>query len=396
MVDVTATPHALMPSRKQPASLVIGLSGLSLVWVLVGLHFIFRHGSTDDVRYLVTFAAVFAVLAPQAARLPRGASLRSGMAVLLAGMLLLPPQLVVLVPIPGLLIAALVQRRRWRTEALNVGHVSLGLYVGGHVFHKLSYVDALSLPASLPVALLALAVHLLINRFAAALVVSLRMQKPIMPQLTARFAELGWSQFAIHTFAIVLAVMYGNAGLWGLVAGCLPLIGLAQIIAQNSQVPLLRQAALTDGLTGVENRAAWEQLARATAPGDFTGTLVMFDLDHLKRINDTLGHAAGDELLRDFTGTIRSQVRQTDRLFRFGGDEFVLLIPHKASATARIHKHIEQIVDDVAASWQSQRLRAGVSLGIVTLPGEATTLADALQLADARLYADKERNAKAR
>lgn len=89
----------------------------------------------------------------------------------------------------------------------------------------------------------------------------------------------------------------------------------------------LRRVSLYDALTGCLNRRAFlEQVALEGARASF-GTVVMVDLDNLKTVNDTLGHSAGDELLRAAAEVLRHATRPMDRLFRWGGDEFLLLMP---------------------------------------------------------------------
>lgn len=89
----------------------------------------------------------------------------------------------------------------------------------------------------------------------------------------------------------------------------------------------LRRAALYDPLTGVMNRSAFtEGLGLDMARASF-GTVVLLDLDNLKEVNDEYGHAGGDLLLRATADALRGALRQTDRLYRWGGDEFLLLLP---------------------------------------------------------------------
>lgn len=101
----------------------------------------------------------------------------------------------------------------------------------------------------------------------------------------------------------------------------------------------LHQLATIDPLTGIGNRRALEtELERVFAEHDRYGTaygLLVMDLDHFKRINDTFGHKAGDRVLKDFVNIVDSACRQSDRLFRFGGEEFVLVAPQVDLRRAR-------------------------------------------------------------
>ena len=91
----------------------------------------------------------------------------------------------------------------------------------------------------------------------------------------------------------------------------------------------LRQLSMTDGLTGLGNRRAFDEALRQEIARfgrtDSPLSLVLLDLDHFKRVNDTLGHRVGDEVLVSFAARLRSVARESDRLFRYGGEEFAVL-----------------------------------------------------------------------
>ncbi|HEY0156095.1 MAG TPA: diguanylate cyclase [Thermoanaerobaculia bacterium] len=89
----------------------------------------------------------------------------------------------------------------------------------------------------------------------------------------------------------------------------------------------LKQLSLYDPLTGALNRRAYDEGAGLEPLGGRFGTALMLDMDNLKTVNDTSGHAAGDELLRRLVETLRGCVRPLDRVYRWGGDEFLLLFP---------------------------------------------------------------------
>jgi diguanylate cyclase (GGDEF)-like protein len=133
-------------------------------------------------------------------------------------------------------------------------------------------------------------------------------------------------------------------------------------------------------LTGAGNRRALESAARAAlAAAARTNTplsLAVIDLDGLKTINDTEGHAAGDKVLGGLSTALRAALRETDQLFRVGGDEFVVLLP-LAPPDAVVH-----------LMQRAEHFRApSFSWGVASAPTDATELADLLQIADARLYA---------
>ena len=157
----------------------------------------------------------------------------------------------------------------------------------------------------------------------------------------------------------------------------------------------LRRMSLTDALTGVGNRRALDealQLEIARARRARCGlALVLLDIDHFKRINDTLGHVAGDEVLAAFTERLRSNTRDADRVFRYGGEEFALLVA--AGSVSAALAAAERVVRATAAA----PLRAGHRLVDVTCSAGVSLLAAddgacgsaLLARADAALYAAK-------
>ena len=126
--------------------------------------------------------------------------------------------------------------------------------------------------------------------------------------------------------AVTLALTF--LGLVSLALALVALVGRRRLL-------LARLSASTDPLTGLPNhRAVYEQLARSVREGDRAGTpfaVVMIDLDDFKRINDNYGHLRGDEVLKGVSRTIRHELRAHDFVGRYGGEEFVAVLP----ATAR-------------------------------------------------------------
>ena len=131
----------------------------------------------------------------------------------------------------------------------------------------------------------------------------------------------------------------------------------------------LKDQATRDPLTDVDNRRAMEQaLARITAADD-CATLAVLDLDRFKRINDEHGHDAGDAVLVRFAQLVRATVRRSDRFFRMGGEEFVLLLPDCEQDGAR--RALEKVQAEVRAGLQGPGGPVTVSIGAtVRRPGE--------------------------
>lgn len=160
--------------------------------------------------------------------------------------------------------------------------------------------------------------------------------------------------------------------LWTLVCE-VPARLLAALRAQGDE---LARLADTDPLTGLANRTRLDGTLAGLGRGD---AIALLDLDHFKRFNDTYGHPAGDDLLRDFAACLRAGTRRGDQVFRYGGEEFLLVLRRTSVAQAAVD------VGEIADRWRAARPGTTFSAGVAD-GGEA----DPLGTADARLYRAKE------
>ncbi len=156
----------------------------------------------------------------------------------------------------------------------------------------------------------------------------------------------------------------------------------------------LRRRALHDDLTGLANRAAfWDRLAHRLSLADrrAAGFAVLFlDLDDFKTVNDTLGHAAGDQLLVAVAGRITRELRAGDTAARVGGDEFVVLLDEVASSDAALavaHRLNERL--QAPFELGPHTLLATSSIGVTTGPGGFSTTDAIVAAADAAMYEAK-------
>jgi diguanylate cyclase (GGDEF)-like protein/PAS domain S-box-containing protein len=153
--------------------------------------------------------------------------------------------------------------------------------------------------------------------------------------------------------------------------------------------------ATHDALTGLVNRQEFERrLAHALDSAHREGAahaLCYLDLDQFKVVNDTCGHAAGDELLRQISTLLQGRMRQRDTLARLGGDEFGILLEHCPTDRAmRLALEFRDAVRDFRFSWQGRSFTLGVSIGIAPLTAGIDGVAAAMCAADAACYVAKE------
>ena len=155
----------------------------------------------------------------------------------------------------------------------------------------------------------------------------------------------------------------------------------------------LEAAADTDFLLEIPNRRGFErELARAIAYMKryrASGALIVLDVDRLKPINDSFGHAAGDEVLKAIVATLTRQVRASDVIGRLGGDEFALLLWNLSETDAKAKAAaLEQAIDELSFVFRGQHVTAGASAGVALL-GPQSNAGRALEEADAAMYMRK-------
>lgn len=152
--------------------------------------------------------------------------------------------------------------------------------------------------------------------------------------------------------------------------------------------------AITDGLTGVANRRAFEDTIAAEVRRALRYSrplaLVMFDLDHFKRINDTCGHMAGDNVLATTAALVRQAARAEDFVARYGGEEFAILLPETdLAAGAKIAEKLRVAVMNYLFLHEDQKLPVTISLGVAELRAPLQSAPELVRVADAKLYEAK-------
>lgn len=146
-----------------------------------------------------------------------------------------------------------------------------------------------------------------------------------------------------------------------------------------------------DSLTNVYNRRYFEELylsfMKKTQESNRSFSLVYFDLDNLKNINDTFGHQAGDKAILSFVNTIKKNIRESDLLARYGGDEFIAIFfnADEESVKHRIHK-IKRLLDTTPVYAHGKIVKVEFSYGIANYPEDNAELQNLIKKADKRMY----------
>jgi diguanylate cyclase (GGDEF)-like protein len=183
---------------------------------------------------------------------------------------------------------------------------------------------------------------------------------------------------------------------WRLAAGLTALYAVLAFIAWSTTRRLRRHAtqheyeALHDALTGLPNRKWFRERAEQAVESGQRGAIVLVDLDRFKDVNDTLGHHAGDELLRTVAQRLPAHLRTDDTVARLGGDEFGLILSGISDAT-QVRELLEQVREELAAQivLDTVPLSIEASFGVALFPAHGDTVEVLLQHADAAMYQGK-------
>lgn len=196
---------------------------------------------------------------------------------------------------------------------------------------------------------------------------------------------LGSSEDVLAGGLLDILYMQGITALWVLVT-----LGVIWMVVERQQEDLL-QMAMNDPLTGALNRNAMlssfehERSRCGRNQGNFA--VVMFDIDHFKRFNDTYGHLTGDAVLQGLVVTLREVVRQHDSVGRFGGEEFMVIMPDIAGEVAtQVAERARQAIQERGFVVKGQRVELTVSAGVAVFPDNGQDWDELVSAADSALY----------
>lgn len=156
----------------------------------------------------------------------------------------------------------------------------------------------------------------------------------------------------------------------------------------------LARLSRTDRLTGLNNRGHWEerldQEFRRFKRSKTPSSLVMFDIDHFKKVNDTYGHQAGDEVIKQVAATLVQLQRETDVSGRYGGEEFGIILPETNAQQARVMaERLRQTLQATSVLYEGQNIQFTISLGVCQISDQMKDYNRWLELADQALYQSK-------
>ena len=405
---LTVAERIRWPFLQEPPGLIVYMSLMVLgALFLCGAAIATTPFSTTDLVILITFTIGAAISVEGSRRLETHRHAGSSRDLLgtwwFPVVLLLPPVYAFLIPVP----IYLLNQRRLRQTLLYrrvFNMVSVGLFgflvsvawhwlVSGDLVEGLRGAGEVSqwlgtLPGLL-VAFASCAVFTVLNTLVVTLAMRISVQgKQKMPPLWDR--ETFMVDAVEISMGVVVAILC-NISLF-LVPIALPPILLLQRSLLYQQ---LQNAARTDPKTGLLNAPTWEQeasieIARARASRHRSAVLII-DIDHFKRVNDTYGHLFGDQVLMGVATTISGQLRQSDLLGRFGGEEFVVLLP-SSDVNEAWHAAERLRIEVGCMEIEVEKVKVGVtvSVGLAVVGEHGNDLVELLTAADLALYRAKE------
>jgi diguanylate cyclase (GGDEF)-like protein len=217
------------------------------------------------------------------------------------------------------------------------------------------------------------------------------------PTFSLRDEQFAWEPIRndLNELCVAVLVTFCLAASWVALVFAFPFISLLQRSLRHAQ---LLNDSRADSKTGLLNAATWEAEAGAEVTRAVRTrsplAVALLDLDRFKQINDTHGHLAGDEVLKEIARTLRAVLREYDLAGRFGGEEFALLLPQTRSTDAfRIAERVRGSIAGltiIAPGAAGEPMQVTVSIGVAALDvGNERTLAELLAAADAALYRAK-------
>jgi diguanylate cyclase (GGDEF)-like protein len=347
------------------------------------------HGHIDWPQLAVILAAG-GVAHAFAVHTPGNQVFHSGLAFAVAAAVLLPPQGIVLVCIAQHATDWVRQRYPWYIQSFNIANYTLSALSAWAVHDALVRLGPMSSsgPGRVFAACACGVAFVLVNH--AVLARMLKLARGHTVESSGLFALDG------VVTDLVLAAIGVNIGLAleiepaAALVAALPLVILHRALA----VPNLRIQALRDHKTGLLNargidERAREELARARRFGRPL-SLLMIDIDNLRSINNRHGHLAGDAVLLAVAESFNQSMRDYDLCARFGGDEFVIVLPETPAHQAlEIAERVQAAVASTALRYDESDLPIGISIGVATLDTDDRTLSDLMRRADTATYASK-------
>ncbi len=393
--DFPAPPDRPGDSAGLPRNARIYLLALGVATVAAAGNFYLKAPSVK--HHWVTFvvlaaAATLAQTFP--VKSPRNQMYHTSVVFLVAAALILPPELLVLIPLVQTVPEWLKERYPWPIQGFNISNYTLDALAAWGVAHLIDHRAAgivANANARFAVAgLAACMVFVLVNHFLVAVI--LRLGRNHTFRETGLFSPEMISIDLVLTILGVALAAFWHSNPWLIFAALAPLV----VVHRSLSVPQLQAEARVDPKTGLYNARyfATTLAAEIARAGRFERpmSLIMADLDLLRDINNSYGHLAGDAVLKGIAEIFRQQLRHYDVPARFGGEEFSILLPETPPEQAleiaeRIRRAVAEREFEVETA--TEPIRATVSLGVAAFPKDGVDANELIHQADLAVYRAK-------
>jgi diguanylate cyclase (GGDEF)-like protein len=372
---------------------IIRLIGIFSIGLAIKV--LFEMNQQVDAVQLLIVAILFFVFSPWMVSLPSGANWRPGMAFILFSILYFDYRLAILVAIPGALYSSVRKKKFLGNFLLTIGGLSIGIYSAGYVYLQLQKLQPQTFTFLFAI-LICLLLHFCVNHFIAALIVAHQKQRSIRKQIYSIKNDLNWGYTCTYTVGFMMFLMFREYHNPGLFLATFLLMTIHKSFTYFHKLKIMEKKVYLDGLTNAENRMAWEEFSKSKNKAFHSGSVYMLDLDHFKLINDTYGHEYGDQILQELVCFIKNEIKRKFRLFRYGGDEFILFVFSNREECLKVSEEISDIIIKQNNLWKKRGLNVAISFGNAFY-SEEDSLVNAVRNADKLMYRQKfEKNNKKR
>lgn len=393
--------------RRAPLRIVLvvrTVAGLAAVALLLAV--LTRWQPLDPRRAVLAVTLGAALIIARRTPLPLSSTyhLRVGTAIIFAATLLLPAPLAMITVGLGALIAERSRRISWLQATFNSAALILQVGTSAAVFLTLSGVRALPELSAMRLAVAALltaATMYAVNVALVELIIAVQQRRVVVTDLVARRRTELPGEVALYSLGLLVA-MLAVTHVWAVALLAAPTVLIFRGVRATLAAQALRERAVGDErlahlashdeLTGLANRTLLrERVAQAlgeAAAQRGSCAILFLDMDNFKAVNDTLGHDAGDALLRVVAQRLRENVRPDDTVARFGGDEFIILLRQGDAAEAiRVAERLLRTIQmPVALAGHAHTLSASIG---IALGGDRATIEMLLHHADRAMYRAK-------
>ncbi|HYA08490.1 MAG TPA: GGDEF domain-containing protein, partial [Gaiellaceae bacterium] len=388
--DAPAAAHAGLPRSAQIYLLILGVAMIAAA----GRFYLKVPSVKHNWLAFALLAAAATVAHTFPVKSPRNKMYHTSVVFLVAAALLLPPELLVLIPLVQTVPEWLKERYPWPIQVFNVSNYTLNalaMWGAAELILRHGGATITNADARFAVAGLAAAVaYVAVNHFFVGVILKLGRGHT--------FRETGLFSIESLSIDLVLAILgvslaaFWHLNPWLIFAALAPLV----VVHRSLAVPQLQAEARVDPKTGLYNARYFAttlaaEIARA-ARFERPMSLIMADLDLLRDINNSYGHLAGDAVLQGIAEIFRSQLRHYDVPARFGGEEFSILLPETpADQALEIAERIRRAVAEreFEVETATEPVRATVSIGVASFPKDGADANELIHQADLAVYRAK-------